>query len=82
MSSRPYVMMGYPKDTLALAEQRLQSMTDIGFTPFAMLWKPENVAGEKRAPGPEWRPFVREWSRAAIIHGNHDGHSLPGERAA
>ncbi len=69
---RVYVMMGYPKDTLALAESRLQQMVDIGFTPFAMLWKPENRAGEKHAPGPEWSAFVRRWIRPALVHGGTD----------
>jgi hypothetical protein len=33
-------MIGYPKDTFEAAEQRLRQMVEIGFTPFAMLWKP------------------------------------------
>lgn len=69
---RVYVMMGYPKDTLALASARLQQMVDIGFTPFAMLWKPENAAGEKHTPGEEWHAFRRQWTRPALIHGGAD----------
>jgi hypothetical protein len=68
-----YVMIGYPKDTFALAEQRLQSMVKIGFTPFAMLWKPDDdiKSQEKWRPKPEWKRFQRRWVRAAIIHSAH-----------
>lgn len=65
---RCYVLIGYPKDTLALADQRLRDMVRIGFTPFAMLWKPDTASAEKRAPGPEWRAFQRSWARPAAIY--------------
>ncbi len=65
---RTFVLMGYPKDTLALADARLRQMTSIGFTPFAMLWKPETPSQMKYAPGPEWRRFQKTWARPAIIH--------------
>lgn len=65
---RVYVMIGYPKDTFTLAEARLNQMLSIGFTPMAMLWRPEKPAEMKYAPGPEWRPFQRRWARPAIIH--------------
>jgi hypothetical protein len=65
---RCYVMIGYPKDTFALAEARLRQMLSIGFTPFAMLWKPDTPSQEKYAPGPEWRSFQRQWARPKIIH--------------
>lgn len=66
---RCYVMIGGPKDTFALAEARLRQMMGIGFTPFAMLWKPSKPAEEQYRPGPEWKGFQREWARPAIIHG-------------
>lgn len=72
---RCYVMIGGPRkevpggiDTFASAEARLRQMMSIGFTPFAMLWKPSTPAEEKYAPGPEWHRFRRKWSRPAIIH--------------
>lgn len=65
---RSYVLIGYPKDTLADADRRLRSLVDIGITPFAMRWRPENAAGERRAPGPEWRKFQRSWARPAMIY--------------
>lgn len=69
---RVYVMMGYPKDTFEAAELRLRAMLDIGFTPFAMLWKPDDdiKSQERWRPKPEWKAFQRRWARPAIIHGN------------
>jgi hypothetical protein len=71
---RCYVLIGYPKDTLGLAEARLEQMLAIGFTPFAMLWKPDTTAAEKHAPGPEWRAFQRSWARPAAIHAAGNVH--------
>jgi hypothetical protein len=65
---RSYVLIGYPKDTLEAAEERLASLVRIGITPFAMRWRPDTPAGERRAPGPEWREFQRSWARPAMIH--------------
>lgn len=65
---RSYCMIGYPKDTFDLAEGRLRALVSIGFTPFAMLWRPDTPSQEKYAPGPEWRAFQRRWARPAIIH--------------
>jgi hypothetical protein len=65
---RCYVLIGYPKDTHADAEKRLQQMQSIGFTPMAMLWKPETNSQEKHRPDSSWRGFQRRWARPAIIH--------------
>ena len=65
---RCYVLIGYPKDTRALATKRLSEMVRIGFTPMAMLWQPEEPSQERYRPGVEWRAFQRQWSRPAIIH--------------
>lgn len=65
---RAYVLIGYPKDTFHLAECRLNQMLEIGFTPMAMLWRPETVSQEKYRPAPEWRAFQRRWARPTIIH--------------
>lgn len=65
---RSYCMIGYPKDTFELAEKRLMQLVDVGFTPFAMLWRPDTPSQEKWTPGPEWRAFQRRWARPAIIH--------------
>jgi len=65
---RAYVLIGYPKDTFDLAERRLRQMTSIGFTPMAMLWRPETPSQEKYRPTSQWRAFQRRWARPAIIH--------------
>lgn len=65
---RCYVLIGYPKDTFAAAERRLQDISAIGFTPMAMLWRPETLSQERWAPSPDWRGFQRRWARPAIIH--------------
>jgi hypothetical protein len=65
---RAYVLIGYPKDSFELAEQRLQQMLGIGFTPMAMLWQPETASQQRWAPAPAWRAFQRRWARPAIIH--------------
>lgn len=70
---RTYVLIGYPKDTFALATQRLEQMISIGFTPHAMLWQPETPAAEKWRPAPEWGKFQRMWARPAIIHASRHG---------
>lgn len=65
---RCYVLVGFPKDTLDAADGRLRAIAGIGFTPHAMLWRPETPSQEKWTPGTEWRGFQRRWARPAIIH--------------
>lgn len=65
---RCYVLIGFPKDTFTAAERRLSDITSIGFTPMAMLWRPEKPSQQKWAPAPEWRGLQRKWARPAIIH--------------
>lgn len=65
---RCYVLVGMPKDTFDLAEKRLMDIFGLGFTPMAMLWKPETESQMKWAPAPAWRAFQRRWARPAIIH--------------
>jgi len=70
---RCYVLIGYPKDTFALADSRLRQMLDIGFTPHAMLWQPETPSAERYRPASEWKGFQRQWARPAIIHATRHG---------
>ena len=65
---RCYVLIGYPKDTFELAEKRLNSMVEIGFTPHAMLWQPETPSAERWRPAEIWKAFQRRWARPAMIH--------------
>lgn len=67
-----YVLIGYPKDTFALAAGRMHQMLGIGFTPYAMLWEPETPSAERYRPAPEWKKFRRQWIRPAIIHARSD----------
>jgi hypothetical protein len=43
-------------------------MVSVGFTPMAMLWRPETPSQQKWAPEESWRRFQRLWCRPAIIH--------------
>jgi hypothetical protein len=65
---RCYVLIGYPKDTIAAATERLTRIASIGFTPMAMLWRPELASQQKYAPDWEWKGFQRRWVRPTIIH--------------
>lgn len=66
---RCYVLIGYPHDTFDAATKRLTEMLSLGFTPMAMLWRPELPSQQRYAPGVAWRTFQRRWARPAIIHG-------------
>lgn len=79
---RCYVLIGYPKDTFALANARLEQMLSIGFTPMAMLWKPETPSQEKYRPDESWRGFQRRWARPAIIHTRDHKREYEGTAAA
>lgn len=77
---RCYVLIGYPMDTLCAASQRLSAIASIGFTPMAMLWRPETPSQERYRPTSEWRGFQRLWARPAIIHGRQSkSHPNPSE---
>lgn len=73
---RCYVLIGYTAevsadgeaDTLEKAEGRLRQMISLGFTPMAMLYRPEGTGSETWTPDPTWRAFQRRWVRPAIIH--------------
>lgn len=73
---RCYVLIGYPKDTFTAAEKRLQQIMGLGFTPMAMLWRPETASAQKWEPGPAWRTFQRRWARPAIIHAHQSWGSV------
>lgn len=56
-----YVLVGYPKDTFAKAETRLNQVIALGLTPFAMLWTDPVHK--------DWNTFQKKWVRPAIIYG-------------
>ena len=57
-----YVLVGYPKDTIELAEQRVRDVIKLGMTPFAMLYRDEYGKTKKL-----WREFQRVWVVPAAI---------------
>ncbi len=65
---RCYVLIGFPKDTFDAADKRLRDILSVGFTPMAMLWRPETPSQERWAPSADWKGFQRRWARPAIIH--------------
>lgn len=59
---RAYVLIGYPKDTMADAERRLRRCIELGIMPMAMLYR-----DAKGARDPEWRRFQRLWALPKVI---------------
>ena len=59
---RAYVLIGYPKDTIEKAEQRLKQCCGIGIMPQAMLYnkKPND---ERKA----WVSFQRQWAHPILV---------------
>ena len=60
---RSYVLVGYPKDTMEDAENRLRAVVDLGMFPMAMLWKDNAGRVDK-----DWAKFQRAWARPASIY--------------
>ena len=60
---RCYVLIGYPKDTMSLAEQRLKDVLSMGVMPMAMLYRGDDVT-----PDIEWKRFQRMWVRPELIY--------------
>lgn len=61
-----YVLIGYPKDTMEEATERLKFVKELGICPFAMLYRDDNGQTDKK-----WRQFQRSWCRPAAIYSNH-----------
>jgi hypothetical protein len=60
---RCYVLIGFPKDTFDAAEKRLRDIAEVGFTPMAMLWRPETASQERYTPDANWRGARRPATR-------------------
>lgn len=60
---RCYVLIGYPKDDIDSARNRLQETLQAGFMPMAMLYR-----SERSDPDHAWKQFQRKWARPAIIN--------------
>ena len=57
-----YVLIGWPRDTMADAQRRLQFVKDAGFGPQAMLWRDQHGKVSR-----EWKRFQRLWARPSIV---------------
>jgi hypothetical protein len=60
-----YVLVGYPGDSFAKAEQRLHETIAAGFFPFAMLWRDREGNRDR-----DWMTFQRQWARPQIVGAN------------
>lgn len=77
---RCYVMIGFGNESLYEAEGRLEQVYELGFLPFAQLYRGEQAMAY---PTP-WRALARKWSRPAAyratskeaLHGDHDRHPV------
>lgn len=59
---KSYMLCGYPEDSMDAAEKRANQIMELGFLPFAMLYRDETG---RRDPG--WKKFQREWANAVIV---------------
>ena len=57
-----YCLCGYDGDSFDEAQKRMNQIMDVGFLPFAMLYRDE--IGETKK---EWRSFQREWANSYIV---------------
>ena len=57
-----YCLCGYEGDSFEDAEKRMRQIMDVGFLPFAMLYRDETGETVK-----EWRKFQREWANSFIV---------------
>lgn len=57
-----YVLIGYKGDTFSAAEKRIKEIMNIGYWPFAMLYRDDTGIYDK-----QWRRFQRAWTRPEII---------------
>jgi RNA binding exosome subunit len=59
-----YVLIGYKGDTFTKAETRLKRTLDLGFVPFAMLYRDDRYENN-----PEWISFQAHWANPVKIYG-------------
>ena len=57
-----YCLCGYEGDTFEEARKRMEQVMELGFLPFAMLFRDESGQTD-----PEWRKFQREWANPIIV---------------
>ena len=59
---RCYVLIGFDGETTKQAEKRLEQVYQLGFLPFAMLYKSPDL---QHSWNDEWKKLQRKWSRPA-----------------
>lgn len=57
-----YCLCGYPEDTFDAAEQRMKQIMDVGFLPFAMLYRDDEGCVDDA-----WKRFQRGWANSYIV---------------
>jgi len=60
---RCYLLIGYRGDTFTKAEERLMRVLQLGFYPFAMMYR-----DDKNVVTHDWKEFQRMWARPALIY--------------
>jgi len=69
---RCYVLVGYGGESLKNAEKRLLKMWELGYMPFAMLYRDDNY--KRRHVSKQWQDLTRIFSRPAIMRGYCKNH--------
>lgn len=59
---RCFCLIGYKGDTFEKAEKRIRTIIELGFYPFAMLYKKESEEVSK-----SWQKFQRDWAAPVLI---------------
>lgn len=69
---RCYVLIGFGGESLEEAAMRLQEVWDMGFLPFAQLYR-DSMHNARMRYSSEWRALARLWSRPAAMFAQHGG---------
>lgn len=71
---RCYCLVGFPKDTMEAADERMRQAYSAGFLPMAMLYRDQRTGESPYS----WRRFQKFWARPAAINRLcRDGEPLP-----
>lgn len=62
---RCYVLVGFSGESISASLRRLERVWELGFLPFAMLYRDED--GKPLSKDPEWEAFQRYWTRPALF---------------
>lgn len=65
---RVYALLAFGGETISQAEERLETIWELGGMPFAQLFQPPDKFIKY---SPEWQQLARNWSRPAIMKRSH-----------